>query len=105
MHSVKKITSTLLAFTPILGYAQGIAPVNALVGRIIDVILNPFIYLMFAIATLVFIWGAKNFVGAADDAEARGKGAQQMIWGMVGMLIMISARVMVDIISNTAQTL
>ena len=57
---------------------------------------------MFAVATLVFIWGVKNFVGSADDAEARSKGAQQMIWGIVGMVIMIAAVALKNIIVNTA---
>lgn len=75
--------------------------VKLLVNNISDFILKPLIFLMFAIATLVFIWGAKDFVGAADNAEARAKGAQQMIWGMVGMVIMVAAEVIKTIVENT----
>jgi hypothetical protein len=57
---------------------------------------------MFAVATLVFVWGVQAFVGAADDAEARSKGAQHMIWGILGMAIMIGAVTLVNIIGNTA---
>ena len=76
--------------------------VNAFVNKISTFILKPLILLMFAVATLVFIWGVKNFVGSADDAEARSKGAQQMIWGIVGMVIMIAAVALKNIIVNTA---
>ena len=102
---MKKIIFSLLSFAPALGYAQGLPAVNTLVQNIERVILMPLVYLMFAVATLVFIWGAKDFVGAADDAEARSKGAQQMIWGIVGMVIMIAAGALVTIIGNTAKTL
>jgi len=79
--------------------------VNTLVNNISTFILKPLIFLMFGLATLVFIWGVQGFVGSADDAEARSKGAQQMIWGIVGMVIMISAVALVTIIGNTAKTL
>ena len=102
---MKKYISATLALAPTIGYAAGIAEVNTLVQKISDVILRPLIFLMFALATLVFFWGAKNFVGSADDAEARSKGAQQMIWGIVGAVIMISAVALVTIIGNTVKTL
>jgi len=79
--------------------------VNTLVNNITKFILTPLVYGMFAIAALVFVWGVKDFVGSADNAEARGKGAQQMIWGILGMVIMISAIVIKDIIEGTVKIL
>jgi len=102
---VKKLIFASLAFIPALGFADGMTAVNTLVNKISDFILKPLIFLMFAVATLVFIWGVQTFVGSADDAEARGKGAQQMIWGVVGMVVMIAAVALVTIIKNTATTL
>ncbi len=87
---------------PTLGFAAGITAVNDLVNKASTAILRPLVFLMFAVATIVFVWGVQNFVGAADDAEARSKGAQQMIWGILGMAIMIAAAALVTIISNTA---
>ena len=103
--SIRRLVLVSVGFLPIATYAQGITVVNALVNKISQKILTPLIYLMFAIASLVFIWGAKNFIGAADDAEARKTGSQQMIWGIVGAMIMLSAKVIVDIVKNTATTL
>ena len=65
----------------------------------------PLVYAMFGIATLVFIWGVRGFIGSADDAEARGKGAQQMLWGILGMVVMIGAVVLKDIIEGTVKIL
>ncbi len=79
--------------------------VNKLVNNISTFILTPLIYLMFGVATVVFLWGVKGFVGAADDSEARGKGAQQMIWGILGMVIMIAAVTLKTLIENTAKLL
>ncbi|MBU6390578.1 hypothetical protein KGQ31_03465, partial [Patescibacteria group bacterium] len=58
--------------------------VNTLVNNISAFILKPLVFLMFAVATLVFVWGVQTFVGAADDAEARSNGARQMLWGILG---------------------
>ena len=79
--------------------------VNDLVNNISKFILTPLIFLMFGVATLVFVWGVKGFIGSADNAEARGKGAQQMIWGILGMAIMIGALVIKDIIAGTVKIL
>lgn len=79
--------------------------VNTLVNNISAYVLKPLIFLMFAVATLVFVWGVQTFIGAADDPEARGKGARQMIWGILGMAIMVAAVALVTIIGNTAAKL
>lgn len=86
-------------------FAAPIAAVSNLVNSISAFILKPLIYLMFAVATLVFVWGVQGFVGAADDAEARAKGSQQMIWGVLGMAIMLAAAALVTIIGGTVKVL
>ena len=60
---------------------------------------------MFGIAALVFMWGVRGFIGSADDAEARGKGAQQMIWGILGMVVMIAAVAIKNLIVGTVNIL
>ncbi len=102
---LKKLIIAVFAFVPVLGFADGITEVNMLVNNISAFILKPLIFLMFAVATLVFIWGVQGFIGSADDPEARGKGAQQMIWGIVGMVIMIAALALKTIIENTVTKL
>ncbi|MBI2475970.1 MAG: hypothetical protein HYV67_01895 [Candidatus Taylorbacteria bacterium] len=102
---MKKLIFAAFSFLPAFGFAEGITEVNKLVNNISTFILKPLMFLMFALATLVFIWGVQGFVTSADDPEARGKGARQMIWGIVGMTVMIAAAALVTIIKNTATTL
>lgn len=85
--------------------AASIVAVNELVNNITKFILTPLVYGMFGIATIVFMWGVQGFIGAADDAEARGKGARQMIWGIVGMVVMIAAIAIKNIIEGTVKVL
>lgn len=102
---MKKFITAFLIISPNIGFAAAIEPVKNLVNNITKFILTPLVYAMFGIATLVFVWGVYNFIGKADDAEARGKGAQQMIWGILGMVIMIGAIALKNIIEGTVKVL
>ena len=53
-------------------------------------IINPLIILMFSFALVGFLWGVRGYIDHSDDHEARTKGAQHMLWGIIGMMIMIS---------------
>ncbi len=56
-----------------------------------DAILYPLITLMMAIALLIFLWGCFEFIMAAGDPGARTTGKKHILWGIVGMVIMVSA--------------
>jgi hypothetical protein len=64
-------------------------------------ILNPIITLLFALALLFFIWGVVEFVRGADNEKIRAEGRSRMLWGLIGMLVMISVFAIVEIIQNT----
>lgn len=72
-----------------------------LVQKIAGLIVNPLIVVMFAFALVGFLWGLRGYIHHADDTEARMKGAQHMIWGLLGMLFMIAAFSIVRIVLNT----
>ena len=64
-------------------------------------ILNPLIYLIFALALLIFLYGVFEFIKNSDDAEERKKGGQHILWGIVGMAIMFSAYGIINFVLNT----
>ncbi len=64
-------------------------------------IVNPLIILMFAFALVGFLWGVKDYIVHADDQEVRAKGTMHMLWGFVGMMIMISTFTIMKIIVNS----
>jgi uncharacterized membrane protein YidH (DUF202 family) len=53
-------------------------------------IVSNLIPLIIGIALLVFIWGVVKFM-MADDDSSRNDGKQKMIWGVVGLFVIISA--------------
>jgi hypothetical protein len=83
----------LYLFFPIVAGAQTppIPPsVKAFVGKISTEILNPLIALMFAVALMYFFYGIAAYIWNPDNEDAREKGRIGMLWGIVGMFVMVS---------------
>ena len=59
------------------------------ITNLATVILNPLIRLMFAVAIIYFLWGVFVFIKNADSETERTKGAQHILWSIVGLSIMI----------------
>lgn len=64
-------------------------------------ILNPVIVFLAAAAVLYFIWGVLKFVKGFDDDTSREDGRRHMIWGIIGISIMILTYVIINVIANT----
>ena len=71
------------------------------VDKLNQVILFPLITLMMAVALVVFLYGCFEFVAGANDPGKRVQGRQHILWGIIGMLIMISAYAILSIAAGT----
>ncbi len=85
--------------TPTNERAAGAA--QCLVDMVNDAILFPVIALMSAIAFLVFLWGAFEYVRNADNDSARAAGQQHLLWGVIGLLVMLSAFAILNVAAGT----
>jgi len=66
--------------------------IKDLINKIIGQLVNPLIALLFGIALLYFLWGIVQYViGSQGDEKKLAQGRQAMIWGIVGLVIMLSA--------------
>jgi hypothetical protein len=74
---------------------------DSIIAKIIDVIVAPLIQGLFILTILIFVWGVFGMIRNADDPTARKDGQSHMLWGVVGMFIMISAYGIVRLISQT----
>ncbi len=71
------------------------------VAKFNDIILFPTIALLSAVAFLVFLWGtAEYFMNAANDA-GRQQGVKHITYGIIGLVIMISAFTILTIATAT----
>ncbi|HCC05733.1 TPA: hypothetical protein DEP58_05560 [Patescibacteria group bacterium] len=73
------------------------AEVQGLVGRIVIEIINPIIGVIFAAALVYFLWGLLMFVINAGNEAKRGEYKQHMLWGLIGLVVMISAYALIEV--------
>lgn len=71
------------------------------VQQLNQVIFNPLIALMFAVAIVVFTWGLFGFVANANDVERREQGKRHMLWGVIGLFVMVGVFGIIRILLNT----
>ena len=77
------------------------AAVTEFVSNVNQYIINPFIGLLFTLALVMFLYGGAQFILRASEDEGRETGKQHMIWGVIGMFIMISVFGILGVVTNT----
>lgn len=78
---------------------------DQLISKIIATIVNPVIGLMIAIGFAVFIWGIIEFIANADNEKKRDDGKRHIVWGLVGLLIMVAVGGIIQVIANFINSL
>lgn len=82
---IKKVITGLLFF-PFIAAAQ----VNAIIQAVTDTLNDYVIPFLFVLATLIFIWGVIQYVAKSDDEAARAKARGLMLWGIIGLAVMLA---------------
>lgn len=85
---------------PLLASAQVFTDFRSVVFYTV-LLLNQVIKVVIGIGVLVFIYGVLKYVGAGDDAEKVKQGRNFIIYGIVGIFVMLSVWGLVFIITNT----
>ncbi len=97
-------TGTLVAFAlPFVSLAATtIGNVSQAGGFIIDTINGILVPVLFAVAFIVFLWGAfDTFILGANSEEVKEKGKNLMLWGLIGFFVMVSVWGLVNILTGT----
>ncbi|MEX2029125.1 MAG: hypothetical protein WD963_01440 [Candidatus Paceibacterota bacterium] len=64
-------------------------------------IINPLILLLFALAVVFFLYGMVEFLFNQTNEEKKTTGKSHMIWGIVGITIMMGVWAILGILLNT----
>lgn len=79
-------------------------PVNSdWIDNIIDgtlTIVDILVPMVVTAGLIVFFWGVIKFISQADDPRAREQGKMLMIWGIIGLFVMVSIFGIIAIINN-----
>ncbi len=74
---------------------------TTLLGNFVTYIVNPAILLVFAAGFAWFMYGLLQFMWKLNSGEASAEGKNHMIYGLIGMLIMISVYGLIRLIDET----
>ena len=77
------------------------ASVVTLMKSVDKVILNPLIKLLFALAMVYFIYGLARYLLSPDNEEIRKSSKSSMLWGIIGMFIMVAVFGIMSMILNS----
>jgi len=67
------------------------------VGSVTKEILNPILAVIFALALGYFLWGLMVFMVNAAGSGKQEEGRSHMLWGVIGMTIMVGAFAIIQI--------
>lgn len=84
--------------------------IDEIIGVVQTSIIGPITILLFALAAVVFLFGVVEFIAGASAGEAsasggmsfktRARGKKHMIWGLVGLVIMLAAKAIITVLQN-----
>lgn len=84
-----------------IAYAAGSQNLDQFIVNVNKFIINPLILLLFALAVLYFVYGIVEFISNQENEEKKTKGKSHMIWGIIGITIMMGVFTIMNMILNT----
>ena len=101
---MKKIIASLVFVIPVVVSAQALSPitnVNNLTTRLLGMG-NTFTYLLVALAVIYIVWNVvQYFINGEGDRKEPG---MNILWGIVGLFVIVSIWGLVNILTNTFKT-
>ncbi len=101
----KFLMATSAYLLPVVAFAADGAQEGVDIYSVINQVnrvVNAIIPFLVGLAVLVIIWGVFNYISGAGDEEKRAQAKQYIIWGVVGVFIMLSVWGLVNVLTNTA---
>lgn len=77
------------------------ASIVTLMKSVNKVIINPLIIFLFALAMVYFLYGVARYLLSPDNEEIRKSSKTHMLWGVIGMFIMVSVFGIMSLLLNT----
>ncbi len=77
------------------------ASLNSFLTNVNREITTPLIKLLFALAVVYFLWGMFEFIMSQQNEEKKTSGKEHMMWGVIGITIMMAVWGILSLIINT----
>lgn len=99
---MKKLIALALAFAPLSVFAQQITDANSLTTKITN-IGNTIVVLLISFSVIWIIVNVVRYLIAGGEDD-RKKGGMAILWGVVGLFVILSIWGLVAILTNTFST-
>ena len=86
------------------GFFDSNSDLQGIVSKLFELINSTVIPLIVSLAVVAFLWGVMLFVLNAGNDEGRKKGKDVMIYGIIGLAVMVSYLGLVAFVTNTFGT-
>ena len=83
--------------SPKIAYAS----LDSFIANVDRMIINPLILFLFALAVVFFLYGVLEFIFNQENEEKKTTGKSHMLWGIVGIAIMLGVWTLLNMIINT----
>jgi len=93
----QSIWALVLALVPL---AAGAKTVDQIIDTVKADIIGPLTTFFFVAATVFFLYGVAEYVMGASNEEARTTGKRHMMWGIIGLVIMVAVQGIISIFQN-----
>ena len=87
-------------FSPNIAYAAS-ERFDTFLSNVNSQIINPLIVFLFALALVYFLYGMVEFISNGGNDEKKTVGKSHMLWGVVGLTIMMGVWAILNMILNT----
>ena len=104
------VLAGVLSLTPMLAFANSCTALTTgstgAGGTLTNVLctianlLDSVIPVLIALGVVYFVWGVVSYVIASDE-EAKSTGRNRMIWGIIGLVVIVGVWGLVSILANT----
>ena len=98
-NKIKKLVSSSVILSPILASAESAKSLGTVLDNVKE-LLAKIIPIIMVIATIVFLWGVVRFITSAQDAEKRKEARDLIIYGLIGLFVMVAVWGLVAIIQQ-----
>ena len=85
---------------PLFAFAQSGPDIFGVLGTV-DAFVKTLLPFVISLAVLVILWGVFNYIAGAGDEEKRAQAKQYIIWGIIGLFVMVSVWGLVNVLKNT----
>lgn len=98
MKIIKKITVAVLASLPLA--AGAVSNINDLF-TLTESIMKRLVPIFIAAAVVILLYAIVTYITAGEDEEKRGKAKTLMLYGIIGLFVMVSIWGLVNMLSGT----